>query len=91
MDRFAARVIHKAFQLAHEANAAEITKQHLLVALNEIDENEKIPPAPTGGPYIPVPHQDLPLAQDVVTIVMSSGGLEHLTGESLRATLEQSK
>jgi hypothetical protein len=87
VDTFAVRVHHKAVQLALEANAAEITKRHLLVALNEI---EKIPPAPTGGPYMPVPHQDLPLAQDVVTIVMSVGGLEHMTGESLRAALEQS-
>jgi hypothetical protein len=89
VDTFAALVLHKAFRLAHEANAGEITKQHLLVALNEIAE--KIPPAPTGGPYIPVSHQDLPLAQDVVTIFTSISGLQRMTGESLRAALEQSK
>jgi hypothetical protein len=91
VDRFAARLLHKAFQLAHEANATEITKQHLLVALNKVDEKIPVPPAPTGGPYIPVPHQDLPLAQDVVTIVTNIGGLERMTGESLRAALEQAK
>jgi hypothetical protein len=91
VDTFAALVLHKAFRLAHEANAGEIMKQHLLVALNEIDQKIPVPPAPTGGPYIPVPHQDLPLAQDVVTIVTRIGGLERMTGESLRAALEQSK
>ena len=83
MDTFSVQVLRKAFLLAHEANASEITKQHLLVALNEIDEKIPVPPAPTGGPYIPVPHQDLPLAQDVVTIVTRIGGLEQMTGESL--------
>jgi hypothetical protein len=89
VDTFSVLILRKGFLLAHEANAGEITKQHLLVALNEIDG--KIPPAPTGGPYIPVPHQDLPLAQDVVTIFTSIGGLQRMTGESLRAALEQSK
>ena len=75
MDRFAARVIHKAFQLAHEANAAEITKQHLLVALNEIDEKIPVPPAPTGGPYIPVPHQDLLLRKTWSRLLRALAGL----------------
>lgn len=89
MDTFAVLVLANAIRLAFEENASEITKEHLLRALNKVDTN--VPPAPPVGPYVPVPHQDLPLAQDVVTIVMCIGGLEHMTGESLRAALEQSK
>jgi hypothetical protein len=75
VDTFSVLVLRKAFLLAHEANASEITKQHLLVALNEVDEKIPVPPAPTGGPYIPVPHQDLLLRKTWSRLLRALAGL----------------
>jgi len=75
--------------LALDENAPEITSEHLLGAVRKIDTDG--PPAPPVGPYVPVPFHELPCAQDVVAIIMNIGGLEHMTEESRRAALEQSR
>lgn len=82
-------VFCKALILAEKENAAEISVDHLLAAL-DTPTAERI--EQLTGPFLPVPHRDKPLSSDARAAIEAAGalapsGLEHLTIDSLRTAL----
>src|SRR5262245_20758140 len=83
----ASLVFMRAFLLAQRSKAPEIRIEHLLAALDldmPLAVESSIRPEP---PFLPVPHQDLPLSPGVAAALGSLGDISHVSLKALRNVL----
>ena len=83
----ASLVFMRAFLLAQRSKAREIGIEHLLAALDEdmpLAVESSIRPEP---PFLPVPHQDLPLSPGAAAALEPLGDIFDVSLRALRSVL----
>ena len=85
----ASLVFMRAFLLAQRSKAPEIRIEHLLAALDEdmpLAVESSIRPEP---PFLPVPHQDLPLSPGAAAALGPLGNISHVSLKALLIGIER--
>src|SRR5262250_1555108 len=87
----ASLVFMRAFLLAQRSKAPEIRIEHLLAALDEdmpMAVESSIRPEP---PFLPVPHQDLPLSPGAAAALGPLGDISHVSLKALLRDTEHTR
>jgi hypothetical protein len=81
-----ALVFATALRLAQRVGASEISIAILLAALDhKVTANEAAEPA--TGPFLPVPHVDMPLSKDAAAVIASLEDISSIPTNVLRSAL----
>ena len=83
----ASLVFMRAFSLAQRSKAPEIRIEHLLAALDEDMPLAVESSIRTEPPFLPVPHQDLPLSPRAAAALRPLGDIFHVSLKALRNVL----